>query len=169
MVRFPPPSEMLNVAFGRVPASGTATTDSPATAPAGRLAAPSGQLAALLESQEPIEPAFVQTAARQRQQDLQHRARVEVVRARLGAGDGVPPFSPHDPTGRHFCFREQNGVLAIGSHASFLKGEEPAFVLHMHGPGMMARRDGAWVEQPDTAFFEALDAASRGAQQAFIA
>lgn len=169
MVQLPPRSEILKHAFGPAPTTGTATAARvTGTAPASRPSSPAGPLAALSETRSSIEPAFVETAARQRQQDLQNRARVDAVLARLKAGDGVPNFNPQDPTGPHFCFRDQNRVLSIGSHAAFMAGQEPAFVLHMHGPGLMARQDGAWIENPGAAFFEALDAASRSAQQAFI-
>jgi len=173
MVQLPTHSEILKHAFGQGPATGTATNknatgDTTRTAPATRAVDPAGPLAALQDVPEPIEPVFRQTAARQRQQELQNRARVDAVQARLMQGDGVQPFNPHDPTGGHFCFRDQNRVLSIGSHAAYMAGHEPAFVLHLHGAGLMARQDGVWIENPDAAFFEALDAASRAAQQSFI-
>lgn len=169
MVQLPPRSEILKHAFGPAPTAGTSTTASvTGTASAAQPSDPAGPLAALMETRESVEPAFVETAARQRQQDLQNRARVDAVLARLKAGDGIPAFNAQDPTGPHFCFRDQNRVLSIGSHAAFMAGQEPTFVLHMHGPGLMARHDCAWIENPDAAFFEALDAASRSAQQAFI-
>lgn len=175
MVQLPPHSEILQHAFGAATTPGTA--DIPTTAPGASATGPaparlppnpSAELAALLDMEDSIEPAYVQGTERQRRQDLQNRARVDVVLARLKTGGGVPPFNPHDPTGQHFCFRDQNRVLSIGSHAAFLAGNEPAFVLHMHGPGLMARQEGSWIENPDAAFFEALDAASRIDPQASI-
>ncbi|MCZ2496292.1 hypothetical protein GN316_05935 [Xylophilus sp. Kf1] len=129
--------------------------------PAGGARPLSLHLAALLLIDEPVAPFFAQAAARQRQRDRTHRAQVDAVLALLQAGGGVPAFEPRRPPASGFCFRHAHQVLAIGRHADLAEGGTPAFELHLHGPGLMARRDGAWVEDPDAAFFEALESASR--------
>lgn len=169
MLHLPPLSQILDHAFGPAPADRADTTRNDQTQqPTAATSAPVGHMAALLQMEDAVGSTHVQAAAQQRQQDLRNRARADLLLARLQAGGGVAAFCAQDPTGQHFCYRHENNVLVVARHAAFLAGQEPAFVLHMHGAGLMARQDGAWIENPDAAFFEALDAACRSAQQAFI-
>lgn len=166
MLHLPPLARILEHAYGPDPRP--AAQAAPTGNPQAGAARPTGHLDQLLAIDQPVDPVFLQAAEQQRRRDLRDRARIDAVLCRLTTGNGVPPFRSHHPTGPHFCFRHDGGVLAIATHAAFLAGERPAFEIHLHGPGVMARWDGAWIENPDAAFFDALDAASRSAQQAFI-
>ena len=116
----------------------------------------------------PVDSVFIEHAARERRQSLRDRSRVDAMLGPLLRGEGIAPFSPSDPGGAHFCYRYGRGVLEIRSHDAFRRAEDSGFELHLHGSGVLARRDGSAVESPDSAFFSALDMAWRSGGHAFV-
>lgn len=181
MFQFPPTLAILYYGFTKRPAAHTGRVEPTAPAGAPRVQGPA-QLAALAEAgRRPAQAcmfaldendnrpdaAAVQRADRQRQQDLRQRRQVESVLTRLRAGDGAPPFCASDPSGPHHCWRFDREVLELRPHQAFATGQDTGFEIHLHGDGLMARRDGQWIEDPSGDFLSALEAASRGPRQAF--
>ncbi|QHI97282.1 hypothetical protein GT347_04375 [Xylophilus rhododendri] len=110
----------------------------------------------------------IERAARQHRQGRQHRERVLRLCVSLNHGWGVPPYIEPEPgyrppdaeTQAIVCWRFEDGVLELRPLGAFLQRLDSGFALHLHGSGLMAMRDGQWVQEPDQAFFRDLETAA---------
>ena len=189
MFKLPPPQILLQHAFGDARSTRrdqTTQTDAPDTGDAafrtgatigGIPRRPAGDAGGAFLPRDfgardggtpAVPPDAVARAERQTLQSMQRRRRVDTIFESLVAGEGVAPYRPGmaDPADGRHCFRYRARVLEVRPLQAFVAGADTGFELHLHGNGLMARRDGAWIEEPGDAFFSALDAAAHGWQPA---
>lgn len=143
---------------GSQEAPSTGTT----TAPAGLLGELLPRSARARTQSDPLDGTAAALVDLDHRRTLRLRSRVDAVLARLLNGEGIPPYRENDPTGPHNCYRYEKGVLTIRPHHCFAWSTGIGFELHLHGTGLVAKRDGTWVETPDDDFVSELEAAARG-------